>query len=144
VGATSQLPRGAKCTWRAQERHKGWEREGSDKSTSQRSHQHSAEIRRSTKSDSVVGQQANFPKQCKRWIPEQIFGTEGSIQNWISPPCWGKSWPNRVVAEGQHRWRLVKTTALITLHQLVVLPHLIIPANLVDGWPNTIHKPVTW
>jgi hypothetical protein len=47
------------------------------------------------------------------WITDLISGTEGSIQNWIAPLGWGRSWPNR--AEGQHRCCLVKTIALTTL-----------------------------
>jgi hypothetical protein len=44
-------------------------------------------------------------------------GTEGSIQNWIAPPCWA----NRVVAIEQCSCCLVKTkTALTTLHELAV------------------------
>jgi hypothetical protein len=34
-------------------------------------------------------QQTNLPKQGKRLIPEPTSRTEGSIQNWIAPPCWG-------------------------------------------------------
>jgi hypothetical protein len=48
-----------------------------------------------------VGQQTNLQKQGRWWIPELISQTEGSIQNWIAPPCWRRTWPNRVVAEGQ-------------------------------------------
>jgi hypothetical protein len=78
-----------------------------------------------------MGWHANLPKQSRWWTLESISGTEGSIQNWIAPPCWG-SLPNRNAAEGQHSCSLLKTTALTTLHDLPVLPHCTIPTNLVD------------
>jgi hypothetical protein len=88
--------------------------------------------------------QNNLPKQGRRWITELISGTEGSMQNLIAPPCWGRSWPNSAAAEEQHSCCLLKTTALTTLHELVILLHLTTPTNLVDRRSNTTHKPVTW
>jgi hypothetical protein len=41
------------------------------------------------------------------------------------------SWPNRAAAEEQHSCHLLKT-ALTTLHELAILPHLTTPTNLVD------------
>jgi hypothetical protein len=73
-----------------------------------------------------VGQQANLPKQGRWWIAELIYGTEKSIQRWIAPPCWGRSWPNRASAEGQFNCNLT------TLHELAIWLHLTIPINLVD------------
>jgi hypothetical protein len=84
-----------------------------------------------------VGWEAILPKQGRWWVLELISWTEGSIQNWIVPPCWGRSWQNRTVAERQCSCCLLKTTALTTLHKLAVLPHLKIPTHLVD-WRNQI------
>jgi hypothetical protein len=50
------------------EKHKGWGREWGNMSTSQNR------------------------------IPELISGTESSIQKWIVPICWGRSWPNWAAA----------------------------------------------
>jgi hypothetical protein len=63
-----------------------------------------------------LGQQDNVPKQGRWWILELISGIEGSIQNWIAPPCWGRSWQNRTAAEGQRSCCLVKTIALTIPH----------------------------
>jgi hypothetical protein len=130
-----------------------------NKPTSMSCHQHSTEIWRGIKADSGsgvtsqppsratsnkhrlgkaqrvkvrVGQQAYLPKQGMWWILELITGTQGNIQTWIAPSCWGRSWPNRAAAEGQLICCLVRTTFLTTLHKLAVLPHLTILTNLVD------------
>jgi hypothetical protein len=127
---TSQPPEKVLAPSRDQEKHKGWEKECRNKLTSQRRHQHSAEIRTSTKAKSRVGMTDQPPKTGQEWIPVLISGTEGSIQNWINPPCWGRSWRNKDAAERQHSCDLLKTTLTI-LHELAATSHLTIPTNLV-------------
>jgi hypothetical protein len=58
-----------------------------------------------------VGWQANLPNQGRWWILELTSGAEGSIQNWIAPPCCRRSWPFRAAAERQCSCHQ-KTTAL--------------------------------
>jgi hypothetical protein len=72
-----------------------------------------------------VGQQANLPKwgSSGSWSWSPV--TEDSNQNWIAPPFWWRSWPNRVAVEGQCSYCLVIiTTALPTLNELSELPQL--------------------
>jgi hypothetical protein len=98
-GATNQHPRGVLTPSRGQERHKGWQWGWGDKPTSQRR---------------IGGGSTS-------WSHE----TEGSIQNWTAPPCWGRRKTNRVVAVGQLSCRLVKKTrALTILHELAELLQL--------------------
>jgi hypothetical protein len=81
---------------------------------------------------SKVGQQATLPKWSKWWVPEVISWDRGSIQNWIAPPCWQSSWPNRDETEGQCSCCLVKTTALPTLYELSNSFCLPVETSLVD------------
>jgi hypothetical protein len=93
---TSQPCRGGKLAQsRGQEKHKGWEGGRGDRPTSQ----------------------SRASGRCQSWRR----GTEGSIQNWITPLCWGRNWQNRVIAEVQNSCCLVKTTIVLTiLHKLAV------------------------
>jgi hypothetical protein len=96
---TIQSARGGKLALsRGPERHKGWE-QGSD-----------------NKPNSQIGASGGSHS----WS----HGTEGSIQNWISPPCWGRSWPNKVAVKGQWCCHLVKTTVLATLQKQANSCHL--------------------
>jgi hypothetical protein len=89
-----------------QDRHKGWEPGWGNRPTSQ----------------------SRASGESQSWSP----GTEGNIQNWIALPCWGKSWPYRVAAEGQCSYCLVKTRILTTLHELANSHYLPIATNSAD------------
>jgi hypothetical protein len=92
---TSQSPRGAKLApSRGEASHKGWEREWDDKPSSQ-----------------IGAGGGSLIWSCE---------TKGGTQNWIAPPCWGRSQPDKVAAVGQCSCCLFKTTALNTLLKLAV------------------------
>jgi hypothetical protein len=84
-----------------------------------------------------VGQQANLSKQDRWWIPELASGTEGAFKTELPHFAEGRA-DQTAAAEEQHSWCLVKITALTTLHELAVLPHLTIPTNLVDRRNKTL------
>jgi hypothetical protein len=45
---------------------------------------------------------------------QKLRATEGSTWNWIAPPFWGRSWPNRVAAVGQCSLPPVENNSTLT------------------------------